>query len=77
MRCDYYLAEGLPIGSGAVESVFKNLVRQRMEGSRMRWSKKGANAMLKLRSIKLNGDISELLSAYKEAGQLRLYPALR
>lgn len=76
MRYDDYLAEGLPIGSGVVESACKNLVRQRMEGSGMRWSKKGANAMLKIRSIKLNGDFSELMSVYQQEEQTRLYPAI-
>lgn len=77
MRYDEYLADGLPIGSGVVESACKNLVRQRMEGSGMRWSKKGANAMLKIRSIKLNGDLSELLEAYRKKEQSRLYPVMK
>ncbi len=76
MRYDDYLAEGLPIGSGVVESACKNLVIQRMECSGMRWSKKGANAMLKIRSIKLNGDFSDLITAYKQKEQSRLYPVI-
>ena len=51
MRYDRYLQAGFPIGSGAVESACKQLVVMRMEGSGMRWSVAGAQAMLDLRAI--------------------------
>jgi hypothetical protein len=37
MKYDEYLAAGYPIGSGVVEGACKHLVKDRMEGSGMRW----------------------------------------
>jgi hypothetical protein len=56
MKYDEYLAAGLPIGSGAVEGACRHLVADRMEGSGMRWTQGGAEAVLKLRAVYLNGD---------------------
>ena len=56
MRYDEYLALGCPIGSGAVEGACRHLVKDRMEGAGMRWTKAGAEAILKLRAVYLNGD---------------------
>ena len=56
MRYDEYIAAGYPIGSGAVESACRHLVKDRMEGSGMRWTVPGAEAVLKLRAVYLNGD---------------------
>jgi hypothetical protein len=53
MQYDKYLAMGLPIGSGVIEGTCKNLINDRMEGSGMRWSPYGAEAILKLRSLHL------------------------
>ena len=59
MQYDRYLSMGIPIGSGNVESACKNLVKDRMEGTCMRWSKRGAVAMLNVRALHLNGDLGE------------------
>jgi hypothetical protein len=56
MRYDQYIAAGYPIGSGAVEGACRHLVKDRMEGSGMRWTVPGAEAVLKLRAVYLNGD---------------------
>ena len=56
MRYDEYLAKGYPIGSGVVEGACGHLVKDRMEGSGMRWTIPGAQAMLNLRSVYLNDD---------------------
>ncbi len=55
MRYDYYLSKGYPIGSGVVEGVCRNLVKDRMELVGMRWTIPGAESMLKLRSLSVNG----------------------
>jgi hypothetical protein len=49
-RMDYptFRAQGLPIGSGAVESAAKHVVQVRMKRSGMRWSDSGGQAMLAL-----------------------------
>ena len=56
MRYDEYIAAGYPIGSGAVEAACRHLVKDRMEGSGMRWKINGAEAVLQLRAMYLNGD---------------------
>ena len=56
MRYDECLAAGYPIGSGAVEGACRHLVKDRMEGSGMRWTVPGAEAVLKLRAVHINGD---------------------
>lgn len=73
MRYDEYIRKGIPIGSGVVESTCKVLVQQRMEGSGMRWSKPGADAMLALRAIYLNGDLGEYFEYHIENERKRLY----
>jgi hypothetical protein len=59
MRYHEYLQKGLPIASGAVEGACKNLVKDRMERSGMRWMDIGAEAMLKLRGVYLSRDFDE------------------
>jgi hypothetical protein len=51
-RMDYpsFRAQGLPIGSGAVESSAKHLVQQRMKRPGARWSDLGAQGVLNVRS---------------------------
>jgi hypothetical protein len=55
-RMDYvrYRQEGYPVGSGSVESACKLVVQGRMKQAGMRWSRKGAQAMLALRSVLLS-----------------------
>ena len=55
MLYDQYIAAGLPIGSGAVEGACGHVVKDRMEGSGMRWKLQGAEAVLKCRAVDLNG----------------------
>ena len=54
MQYDDYLAKGYPIGSGVVEGTCRHLVRDRMEGTGMRWELDGARAMLNTRSVYLS-----------------------
>lgn len=54
MRYDEYLAKGYPIGSGVVEGSFRSFVKDRMELSGMRLIEIGSEAMLELRSAKVN-----------------------
>lgn len=68
-RMDYrqYRTQGLPIGSGTVESACKNVVGARLKGSGMIWSLPGAQGMLQLRasakSDRFQSDYERLLSA--------------
>ncbi len=73
MRYDIYLAKGLPIASGAVEGACKNLVKDRMERSGMRWCPPGAEAVLELRAVKLSGNMDEYWPFHIRKEQERLY----
>jgi len=59
MRYPEYEAQGLPIGSGSVESLGKCLVKKRMCGGGMRWEKPGLRAVVALRELHENGDWHE------------------
>jgi hypothetical protein len=56
MHYDAYLAAGLPVGTGVVESACGSVVKHRMEGDGKRWSLEGAEAILTLRSLKKSHD---------------------
>jgi hypothetical protein len=51
-----YLALGWPIGTGVVEGACRHLVKDRFEQAGMRWSIPGAQSLLDLRAVALNGD---------------------
>jgi hypothetical protein len=55
MRYHDYLASGWPIASGPVEGACKNLIKDRMERSGMRWTEQMAEAIVQLRAIYLSG----------------------
>jgi hypothetical protein len=74
MRYDEYLRQGLPIASGCVEGACKNLIKDRMERSGMRWSLGGGQAMIRLRSLYLSGDLDEYWDFHLEQERRRLYP---
>jgi hypothetical protein len=74
MDYDKYLAHGYPIGSGVVEGACRHLVKDRMELTGMRWRTKGAQAMLDLRSVFLNGDWDRFQQHRIEEKTRKLYP---
>ena len=73
MKYDEYLAAGYPIGSGVAEGACRHVVRDRMEQTGMRWTQAGAQSMLHLRAIYLNGDWKEYLEHYIQTEQTTLY----
>ena len=73
MKYDEYLAAGYPIGSGVAEGACRHVVRDRMEQTGMRWTQLGAQSMLHLRAIYLNGDWNEYLEYYIQTEQAALY----
>lgn len=75
MRYDRYLARGWPIASGPVEGACKNLIKDRMERSGMRWTEPMAEAIVQLRAIYLSGDFDAYWEFHIEQDQRRLYPA--
>jgi hypothetical protein len=69
MRYDVYLAKGYPIASGVIEGACKHVVKDRCERSDARWGLEGADALLKLRSIRLSGDWDAFWRFYRERDQ--------
>ncbi len=51
IRYAEFLAAGLPIGSGAVESANKLVVEARLKGSGMHWAREHVNPMVALRNV--------------------------
>jgi len=74
MKYDEYLKQGFPIGSGVVEGACRNLVKDRMERTGMRWRPAGAQAILDLRAAYLNDDWSAFYKYLIRSEQKRLYP---
>jgi hypothetical protein len=74
MRYNVYLAQGLPIASGSVEGACKNLIKDRMERSGMRWTQLMAEAVVKLRALCLSGDFDTYWAFHIREDQQRVYP---
>lgn len=74
MRYDEYLAAGYPIASGVIEGACRHFVKDRMERAGMRWTIVGAQAMLDLRSVALNGDWDGFAQYRIQRETKRLYP---
>jgi hypothetical protein len=74
MRYDEYLAAGYPIGSGVAEGACRHLVKDRMELTGMRWCVTGAQAILDLRAVYVNGDWDAFQAHWADQQRDRLYP---
>jgi hypothetical protein len=57
VRYDVYLKAGLPIATGVIEGACRHVIRSRMEIAGARWSLEGAEAILRLRSLRASGDL--------------------
>lgn len=62
--CYKTIGKGL-IGSGAMESAHKTVIQCRMKLSGQRWSKQGAQKMLRLRTIKMNNQWNDVIKLIK------------
>ena len=74
MRYNEYLSHGWPIASGPVEGACKNLIKDRMERSGMRWTEEMAEAIVQLRAIYLSGDFDRYWPFHIEKDQQRIHP---
>lgn len=59
LRYDRYLEAGLPIATGVIEGACRHLIKDRMDLTGARWSLVGAEAVLRLRSLRSSGDFEE------------------
>jgi len=75
MAYDRFLAAGYPIATGVIEGACGSLVKNRTDGSGMRWTKKGVQAVLDLRAIKRNGDWDDYWEFTIHQEKQRLYQA--
>jgi hypothetical protein len=76
LRYNAYLHYGYPIATGVIEGACRYLVKDRMEITGARWSLEGAEALLKLRAIKISGDFSEYWKYYEHQQYVRNHSRL-
>lgn len=73
MKYDEYLAAGLPVATGVVESACGSVVKHRMEGNGKRWSIDGAESILLLRSLEKSNDFIAYWRFHTAQEHKRLY----
>jgi hypothetical protein len=59
LRYDIALAAGFPIATGIIEGACRHLIKDRMDLTGARWSLPGAEAVLRLRSLRSSHDFDE------------------
>ena len=74
LQYDRALAYGLPIATGVIEGACRHLVKDRMDITGARWGLARAEAILKLRSLKISGDLPAYLAFHFEQESKRNYP---
>ena len=65
MRYDKALASGWPIATGMIEGACRFVIEDRFGITGARWSPDGAEDILKLRAIVVNGDLDDYMNYYK------------
>jgi hypothetical protein len=75
VQYDAYLAAGFPIATGVIEGACRHLVRDRMEITGARWSLNGAEAILRLRSMRASGDLDQYWSHHERMERMRNHEA--
>jgi hypothetical protein len=74
MHDDEYLAAGYPIASGVIEGACRHVVKDRMERAGMHWTIPGAQALLRLRCVAINGEWEAFMRYRIQQETARLYP---
>ena len=67
------LASGWPIATGVIEGACRHLVKDRMDITGARWSTEGAEAVLKLRAVRTNGDFETYWHHHLQREQTRIH----
>lgn len=75
LHYDQYLAAGYPIASGVIEGACRYVIKDRLERTGMHWTVPGAQALLQLRCVALNGDWEAFMKSYIDQESTRLYPS--
>ncbi len=66
LRYDTALHEGFPIATGIIEGACRHLVKDRLDITGARWGLSGAEAVLKLRALRSNGDFDTYWSWHEK-----------
>jgi hypothetical protein len=74
LQYDQALALCLPIATGVIEGACRHLVKDRMDITGARWGLQRAEAILKLRSLKVSGDLPAYLEFHFMQEQKRNDP---
>ncbi|MCP3870286.1 MAG: ISKra4 family transposase, partial [Gammaproteobacteria bacterium] len=74
LQYDQALEQGLPIATGVIEGACRHRVKDRMDITGVRWGLQRAEAILKLRSLKISGDLPSYLMFHFEQEHERNYP---
>ena len=69
------LAKGWPIATGVIEGACRHLVKDRMDITGARWGLDGAEAVLKLRAVRCNGDFDAYWRFHLERERERIHEA--
>jgi hypothetical protein len=70
------LTEGWPIATGVIEGACRHLVKDRLDITGARWSLEGAEAILKLRALRSNGDFDTYWRFHLLREQERIHRSL-
>lgn len=71
-----YLGAGYPIATGVIEGACRHVVKDRMDITGARWSLAGAEAILRLRSLRASGDFNEYWRFHEQQERRRNHTAL-
>lgn len=66
MKYDKALAKGWPIATGMIEGACRFVIEDRFGITGARWSPDGAETILKLRAVVVNGDLDDYMRYYKQ-----------
>ncbi len=67
------LANGWPIATGVIEGACRHLVKDRMDITGARWGLDGAEAVLQLRAVRVNGDFDAYWSFHLDQERHRVH----
>ena len=71
------MGQGYPIATGVIEGVCRYLIKDRMDRTGARWSLKGAEVILKLRSLVSSGDFDAYWEFHEKQEKQRHYSGIR
>jgi hypothetical protein len=66
MKYDKALAKGWPIAPGMIEGACRFVIEDRFGITGARWSPEGAEDILKIRAVVVNGDLDDYMRYYKQ-----------